>query len=290
MHCCFSQKIKLNLFYTFLRRPDNVNFMANKMLKPLQTSQASITSSSRGMRVKRLSVEGNIAVGKSTFLKVLSNRFQEWNFVTEPLKKWQHVKSSTTQAQNSSHGGMDNLLKLLYDNPTRWSYTFQTFSCMSRVKTQIEPLSEQFLNQREPVQIFERSVYSDRYVFAKTLFELGHLTEMEWLMYQDWHSFLMQEFSSRVALDGILYLRASPEKCFERLQLRARMEETTVQKDYLEKLHEQHENWLTKKTDVCFENVRNIPVLVLDVDEDFENSPVVSDHLSSKVKHFIVGL
>ncbi|KAG8439421.1 hypothetical protein GDO86_005580 [Hymenochirus boettgeri] len=286
-HCYISQKTKLNLFCTFVYRGKNeqINLMANKIVKPLLRCIAKDVKSNKGIQVKRLSVEGNIAVGKSTFLRLLSSTFQEWSVVTEPLKKWQHIHNSTLDTQISPKPAMNNLLQLMYDNPSRWSYTFQTVSCMSRFKTQLEPIPEKLLSQQDPVQIFERSIYSDRNIFAKTLFELNHLNAMEWTMYQEWHSFLLQEFSKRVVLDGIVYLRASPEKCFERLHRRARSEEMTVQLEYLEKLHEQHEKWLTKETDV-----NSIPVLVLDGEEEFENNARASDVLSSKVKAFIAGL
>ncbi|KAM4677413.1 deoxyguanosine kinase, mitochondrial-like isoform 2-T2 [Discoglossus pictus] len=289
IHCYYSRKTNLKLFCTFPRRQENedVTLKVNKTVKPSLQSHATDLDSGRRMNLKKISVEGNIAVGKSTFLRLLSDRFKEWSFVTEPIKKWQHVQTSTTQAQSQ---GMGNLLKLVYEDPARWSYTFQTFSCMSRFKIQLEPLSEQFLKLEKPVQVFERSIYSDRYVFAQTLFELGHMNEMEWTMYQDWHSFLSQQLDKSVALDGILYLRASPEKCFERLQKRARMEELTVQLNYLEKLHNQHENWLIKKRIVQCENVTNIPVLTLDVDEDFETNSVICTFLSSQVNDFVVGL
>lgn len=34
---------------------------------------------------------------------------------------------------------------------------------------------------------------------------------MEWHIYQDWHSFLLQEFANRVQLHGLIYLQASPQ-------------------------------------------------------------------------------
>ncbi|KAM8973316.1 deoxyguanosine kinase, mitochondrial-like [Pelodytes ibericus] len=285
IYCCFSQKTKLKLFCTFLHRPEKryIACMADNSDQSLY--ERTDPSCKVEMRVKRLSVEGNIAVGKSTFVRLLSNVFQDWVFITEPIHKWQHVHDST-----SPHS-MNNLLQLMYEDPSRWSYTFQTISCMSRFKTQIEPPSELLLNQKEPVQVFERSIYSDRYVFAKSLFELGHLNEIEWTVYQEWHSFLTKEFANRVALDGFVYLRATPEKCFERLHRRARMEENTLQLDYLKKLHEQHEDWLVRKiTNVHFAPIKNIPVLMLDVDEDFENNPGLHEQLASKMKNFLTGL
>lgn len=50
-----------------------------------------------------------------------------------------------------------------------------------------------------------------RYVFAKNLFETGHLDMLEWAIYQEWHSFLLQELGDRAALHGFLYLRATPQ-------------------------------------------------------------------------------
>lgn len=246
-----------------------------------QSAPQSAVSSGKGGRVKKLSVEGNIAAGKSSFLRILASTFPEWSYMEEPLKKWQHVHTSSSQK-------MDNLLQLMYEDPARWSYTFQTLSCMGRFQAQIESPPEKLLKQQDPVQIFERSIYSDRYVFARTLFELGNLNELEWTMYQEWHSFLLQEFGRRAALDGILYLRATPAKCFERLQKRARKEEETVTQTYLEKLHVQHESWLNNDMDA--RGLRSIPVLLLDVDEDFEDNPLVSEQLVSKVKDFVVSL
>ncbi|XP_028940733.1 deoxyguanosine kinase, mitochondrial-like [Antrostomus carolinensis] len=92
----------------------------------------------------------------------------------------------------------------------------------------LEPPPERFPGTPHPVRVFERSVYSDRYVFAKNLFEVGHLQPLEWAIYQDWHSFLL--------------------RCRERLRRRARSEELGIQLGYLQQLHAQHERWLVEKT------------------------------------------
>ncbi|XP_075767029.1 deoxyguanosine kinase, mitochondrial isoform X2 [Pelodiscus sinensis] len=244
----------------------------------------------RGGPARRLAIEGNIAVGKSTFERLLSKTFPEWQMATEPVSKWQQVLASNTREASSSQN-VGNLLQMVYQEPSRWSYTFQTFSCMSRLKAQLEPLSEKLLKTQEPVQIFERSVYSDRYIFAKNQFEIGYLAEIEWTIYQDWHTFLLEEFGDRIALHGFLYLQATPEKCLERLHQRGRPEEKDIQLEYLEQLHTQHENWLVKKTtEVHFENLKNAPVLVLDVNSDFEDDPAEQEELIRKVKAFIKTL
>ncbi|XP_063085678.1 deoxyguanosine kinase, mitochondrial isoform X4 [Cavia porcellus] len=180
---------------------------------------------------------------------------------------------------------------MMYQQPARWSYTFQTCSFMSRLKVQLELFPEKLLQAKQPVQIFERSVYSDRYIFAKNLFENGSLSDVEWHIYQDWHSFLLWEFASRLSLHGFIYLQAAPQVCLKRLYQRARKEEERIELAYLEQLHNQHEAWLIHKTTkLHFEALRNIPVLVLDVNEDFSKEVTKQEELVRKVNTFVKNL
>ncbi|XP_006880915.1 PREDICTED: deoxyguanosine kinase, mitochondrial isoform X2 [Elephantulus edwardii] len=122
-------------------------------------------SPSRGLHAelgpRRLSIEGNIAVGKSTFVKLLTKTYPEWHIATEPVAAWQDVQG--TGARKVITAAPDgNLLDLMYREPARWSYTFQTFSFMSRLQVQLEPFPERPLQGTRQVQVFERSVYSDR--------------------------------------------------------------------------------------------------------------------------------
>ncbi|NXD83992.1 DGUOK protein, partial [Halcyon senegalensis] len=123
-----------------------------------------------------------------------------------------------------------------------------------------------------------------RYVFAKNLFEAGHLQPLEWAIYQDWHEFLLRHLGPLTTLHGFLYLRAMPQTCLERLRRRARSEEGGIQLGYLQQLHAQHEHWLVDKTtEVHFEEMKRAPVLVLDVDEDFEHNTAVQSVLMAQV-------
>ena len=44
--------------------------------------------------------------------------------------------------------------------------------------------------------------------------------------------------------DGFIYLRAQPDTCMNRMMKRSRNEETGVGIDYLQDLHQRHEDWL----------------------------------------------
>uniref|UniRef100_A0A8B9GUX8 deoxyguanosine kinase n=1 Tax=Astyanax mexicanus TaxID=7994 RepID=A0A8B9GUX8_ASTMX len=196
----------------------------------------------------------------------------------------------TMQSVLSPKQTASNLLQMMYQDPKRWSYTFQTFSCMSRLRTQLQPPPASLLQSTEPaVQVYERSIYSDRYIFAQNMFELDCINSTEWAVYQDWHSFLVEQFGSKVHLEGIVYLRASPQTCLERLGRRGREEEQGIQLDYLETLHRQHDNWLiNKSTAVHFDHLKNLPVLVLDASLEFEKDPEVQSALIKQVPFVFV--
>ncbi|NXP04532.1 DGUOK protein, partial [Thinocorus orbignyianus] len=95
------------------------------------------------------------AVGKSTFLKLLGATFPQWHLVTEPVAQWRKVPAGGTAEVPV---GSTNLLQMMYQEPSRWSYTFQTFSFISRLKAMLE-----LPPTPHPVRVFERSPYSDRY-------------------------------------------------------------------------------------------------------------------------------
>ncbi|KAM6221186.1 deoxyguanosine kinase, mitochondrial [Rhynchocyon petersi] len=251
-------------------------------------------SPSRGMHAergpRRLSIEGNIAVGKSTFVKLLTERHPEWHVATEPVATWQDVQAASTQ-KVSPRSRLGNLLDMMYRDPARWSYTFQTFSFMSRLRIHLDPCPERPGQATKQVQVFERSVYSDRYIFAKNLFENGSLSDVEWHIYQYWHTFLLQEFASRIRLHGFIYLQASPQVCLQRLHQRARAEEKGLELGYLQQLHDQHEAWfIHNTTKLHSEHLLGTPVLVLDVNDEFAEAGTKQEELMRQVKRGLLRL
>ncbi|CAI7993436.1 Deoxycytidine kinase 2 [Geodia barretti] len=117
------------------------------------------TSAVSGLR--RIAVEGNIAAGKSTFLRLLKESSPAYHVISEPITKWQNVDSPGDSVTASQQCG-GNLLDMFYREPKRWAYTFQTYACLSRLKAQLRQLPQEVTSQPNSTIFFERSVHSDK--------------------------------------------------------------------------------------------------------------------------------
>ncbi|KAK7322386.1 hypothetical protein VNO77_25765 [Canavalia gladiata] len=190
-------------------------------------------NSSLPLRKKRLTfcVEGNISVGKTTFLQRIANETIELRdlveVVPEPINKWQDV-------------GPDhfNILDAFYAEPQRYAYTFQNYVFVTRVMQERESSGG-----IKPLRLMERSVFSDRMVFVRAVHEANWMNEMEISIYDSWFDPVVSSLPGLIP-DGFIYLRASPDTCHKRMLLRKREEEGGVTLDYLRDLHEKHESWL----------------------------------------------
>ncbi|GAB4861451.1 hypothetical protein Ancab_036653 [Ancistrocladus abbreviatus] len=176
-------------------------------------------------------VEGNISVGKTTFLQRIANETLELRdlveIVPEPINKWQDV-------------GPDhfNILDAFYNEPERYAYTFQNYVFVTRVMQERESSAG-----IKPLRLMERSVFSDRMVFVRAVHEAKWMNEMEISIYDSWFDPVVSSLPGLIP-DGFIYLRASPDTCHKRMMLRKRAEEVGVSLDYLRGLHEKHESWL----------------------------------------------
>lgn len=190
-------------------------------------------SSSSGTAKQRLTfcVEGNISVGKTTFLHRVTNEAIELRdlveIVPEPVAKWQDV--------GPEHF---NILDAFYAEPQRYAYTFQNYVFITRLMQEQESAGG-----LKPLRLMERSVFSDRMVFVRAVHEAKWMNEMEISIYDSWFNPVVSVLPGLVP-DGFIYLRASPDTCHRRLQMRKRPEEQGVTLDYLRGLHEKHEQWL----------------------------------------------
>jgi deoxyadenosine/deoxycytidine kinase len=215
-----------------------------------------------------LVLEGNIGAGKSTLLKILGAQLPV-DIIPEPASKWQEI---------NEHG---NLLDLFYQDTARWAYTFQSYAFITRIQAILE---NQTITSQNSMQILERSVYCDRFCFAKNCFESGLMTPLEWQIYKEWFTWLVDTYAPKPR--GFVYLQTAPESSYKRLIKRNRSEESAIPLAYLESLHQKHEDWLIHKQE-SISSLSNIPVLVLDCNEEFENNLHEQAKHIAAVKKFI---
>jgi deoxyguanosine kinase len=196
-----------------------------------------------------ISVEGNIGSGKSTFLKKIEEHIS-CSVIYEPHTQWQNINN-------------ENLLDLFYKDMHRWAYSFQTYVFLTRIRAQEVALEQ---NPEKNVFICERSVVADRYTFARALHNRGDLSEIEWNMYCSWYVWMV---NNHVRLPHLfIYLQASPEISYQRINKRMRDEEKGVDFNYIQLLNQYHDDWLIDKKDMT-KKIAEIPVLVLDCNKDF---------------------
>ncbi len=91
----------------------------------------------------------------------------------------------------------------------------------------------------------ERSIHSARHCFVENLHKNGLMTDAEHSVLAKWYDHI--NLTRPVHPDVILYLRTTPDTVFSRIRKRDRPEERSVPKEYLEQLHELHEDWLLNR-------------------------------------------
>ncbi|XP_013417736.1 thymidine kinase 2, mitochondrial isoform X1 [Lingula anatina] len=191
-----------------------------------------------------VSVEGNIGSGKTAFLDYFT-KYENIEVHQEPVNKWRDIEGH-------------NALNLMYQDPTRWSLTFQHYVQLTMAKIHSQ-------EQVRPVRLMERSVYSAKYIFAENLYQSGKMPDIEYVILTEWFNWLVSKEYCHI--DLIVYLRTRPEVVHERVKKRCRKEEKAIPLEYLEHLNELYENWLINKTSFPVP----APVLVLDANKDLSN-------------------
>jgi deoxyadenosine/deoxycytidine kinase len=120
--------------------------------------------------------------------------------------------------------------------------------------------------------ITERSLYTDKYVFAKMLYDQGKIEDVKYQIYLNW----FDEFAKDFPVNDVIYVNTDPEKCYERIHKRARVGEEVIPLAYLKSCHEYHNSFLDETTGI------KSTQLVLNGNVDiFENSHIVDGWIVS---------
>lgn len=212
-----------------------------------------------------VSIEGNIGAGKSTFLEELKIMFKDNKnvvFLDEPVETWESVKDKYGVS----------MLQKFYSNPMKYSFAFQMMAYVSRLSTLKKAINE-LEGDEKKVIITERSIYTDKCVFAKMLFDEGMMEDVEYQIYTKW----FDEFSIK-QLDSVIMLKTDPEKSYERVISRKRVGEV-IPLEYLEKCQEYHEEMLL-----------DLPnQVIFDANEDIYKNPKVLQEWLSSTRDIVNG-
>lgn len=181
-----------------------------------------------------ISIDGNIGAGKSTLLTAIKDKLPQVVVIHEPVDTWTSLKNKEGK----------NLLELFYEDKKRWAYTFQNAAILTRLRTIELALQEPLSEGKIPVYLCERSVLTDRFVFAEMLKDSGDIDDLEWQLYSMW----FDNYARRIPMKGIVHLTTTPETSKERITIRGRSGEDKISSDYLDCLDQQHNKWISNTT------------------------------------------
>jgi len=190
------------------------------------------------------SIDGNIGSGKSTIYASLQDLYKDNDaviFVPEPVSQWEKIKDESGKT----------MLQLFYADQEKYAFAFQMMAYISRFSILRKIVEENKVNGRDIVIITERTLYTDKYIFAKMLFDQGKIEDVEYQIYLAW----FDEFAKDFPLNNVIYVKTSPEKCYERVHKRAREGEEIIPLAYLEDCHRYHEEFLDKDTGIQVEQL-----------------------------------
>ena len=156
-----------------------------------------------------ISIEGNIGSGKTTLINKLQENLQDdFVFLEEPLDEWLEIKDERD----------NTILSKFYSDQSKYSFSFQMMAYISR----LNKLKEQ-LNQTKNI-FTERSLSTDKYVFAKMLYDNKLMDSCEYQIYNKW----FDSFNKETAITKMIYVKTDPLICNERVNKRSRDGENNI--------------------------------------------------------------
>jgi len=220
---------------------------------------------------KFVSIEGNIGSGKSTLLENLRKYYNNNTnviFLKEPVDEWEKIKDSQG----------NTMLKKFYAEQEKYSFAFQMMAYISRLKILRDTIKviSQDINQQYII-ITERSLYTDKHVFAKMLHDQGKIEDVCYQIYLNW----FEEFASDFPINYSVYVKTDPTKCYERIHKRSRDGEDVIPLAYLQDCHNYHEEFLNENTGIKSKK------RVLDGNVDIYENDKIVDKWIEQINEFI---
>jgi deoxyadenosine/deoxycytidine kinase len=187
-------------------------------------------------------IAGNIGSGKTT--------------LTSRLEKHFGWEAHYEDADDNPY------LNDFYEDMQRWSFNLQVYFLRSRFHQIVD------IRQSGKNVIQDRTIYEDAFIFAPNLHAMGLMTTRDFNNYMD----LFKLISGFIQPpDLLIYLRASVPTLVHQIQKRGRDYENAIRLDYLKRLNERYEAWISSYTEG--------KLLIIDVDNN--NFPEVPEDLGT---------
>ena len=201
-----------------------------------------------------IAIAGNIGSGKTTLTSLLAKHYK-WDAQFEDVDD-------------------NSYLNDFYKDMQRWSFNLQIYFLKSRFG-QIQKIHSE---KKDVIQ--DRTIYEDAYIFAPNLHSMGLMSTRDYENYLSLFN-LMDSFIPSPNL--LIYLRSSVSKLVEQIQKRGRDYENSIRIDYLTRLNERYEAWIS--------NYKKGNLLIIDVEnKNFEKNKEDLGDIITQIDSKINGL
>ncbi|MDX1652203.1 MAG: deoxynucleoside kinase [Brumimicrobium sp.] len=163
-----------------------------------------------------IAVAGNIGSGKTTLTEMLAKHYS-WETHYEDVEQNPYLND-------------------FYEDMQRWSFNLQIYYLNSRI-AQIQEIQ-----QTNKTVIQDRTIYEDAFIFAPNLHSMGLMTTRD---FENYFSLFNLIESTVSPPDLLIYLRASVPTLVNQIQKRGRTYEESIRLDYLKRLNERYEAWIS---------------------------------------------
>ena len=184
-----------------------------------------------------IAIAGNIGAGKTTLTKLLAKHYK-WNTHFEDTEENPYLND-------------------FYDDMQRWSFNLQIYFLNSRLNQIMQ------IRESNKTVIQDRTIYEDAYIFAPNLHAMGLMTTRDYENYIDLFDSMMRFVQPPELL---IYLRGSIPTLVRQIQKRGRDYEESIRLDYLKRLNERYEAWITSY------DKGNLLIIDIDNNNFFEES------------------
>jgi len=201
-----------------------------------------------------VAIAGNIGAGKTTLTRLLAKHYK-WDAHYESVEENPYLDD-------------------FYGEMERWSFNLQVYFLNSRFRQILDILS----SGKSIIQ--DRTIYEDAHIFAPNLHAMGLMANRDYNNYSS-----LFELMERLVQppDLLIYLRASISTLVDQIHKRGRDYENSISIDYLSRLNERYEAWISTYT--------KGKLLIIDVDNlNFVDNPEDLGKIVDRIDAQINGL